>query len=79
MAFTKVFIPYGAYWSTPFVRWQGSFAHLHALELAGEIARRGLAERDISPKRLDSIVLGMTIPQKHCFYGAPWVAALCVW
>ena len=26
----KAEIPYGAYWSTPFVRWQGSFAHLHS-------------------------------------------------
>ena len=27
----KAEIPYGAYWSTAFVRWQGSFAHLHSV------------------------------------------------
>ena len=26
----KAEIPYGAYWSTPFARWQGSFANLVA-------------------------------------------------
>ena len=30
----KSYIPYGAYWATPFARWQGSFAGLHALEFA---------------------------------------------
>ena len=25
----NAYIPYGAYWSTPFARWQGAFAHLH--------------------------------------------------
>jgi hypothetical protein len=24
----------------------------------------------------DGIILGMTIPQKHCFYGAPWLAGM---
>ena len=77
MAFTKAYIPYGAYWSTPFVRWQGSFAHLHAMKLAGETAQRALKERHISPEVFDSIVFGMTVPQKHAFYGGPWMAALC--
>ena len=29
MQFHKVYIPYGGYWSTPFVKWQGNFASLH--------------------------------------------------
>ena len=33
-------IPYGAYWSTPFSRWQGAFAHLHSLEFAAYTTRR---------------------------------------
>ena len=32
-------IPYGAYWSTPFARWQGSLAHLHSVEFAAHVAR----------------------------------------
>jgi acetyl-CoA acetyltransferase family protein len=76
MAFTKAYIPYGAYWSTPFVRWQGSFASKHAMEFAGEIAQRALAEREISPEIFETVVFGMTVPQHHCFYGGPWMAAL---
>ncbi len=77
MPFTKAYIPYGAYWSTPFVRWQASFAHLHAMKFAGETAQRALKERNISAEVFDSIVFGMTVPQKHSFYGGAWMAALC--
>jgi len=69
-------IPYGAYWSTPFARWQGSFASLHAMKFAGEIATRALKERSISPEVFETVVFGMTVPQHHCFYGGPWMAAL---
>jgi acetyl-CoA acetyltransferase family protein len=76
MFFEKAYIPYGGYWSTPFCRWQGSFAHLNAIPFAAEIARRALEERDISPQVFDSLYLGITVPQKHAFYGGPWLAGL---
>ncbi len=76
MAFSKAFIPYGAYWSTPFSKWQGSFAALHPLKLAGEVGAKVLADKDIDPKGFDSVFLGWTIPSVSCFYGGPWVAAL---
>jgi len=76
MSFQKAFIPYGGYWSTPFCRWQGSFAHLNAIPFTAEIATRALAEREISPKVFDLLLLGMTVPQKHSFYGGPWLAGL---
>jgi hypothetical protein len=76
MKFEKVFIPYGGYWSTPFVRWQGSFANTHPIPLAAETATRALKERHIAPDVFDALFLGMTIPQKSSFYGAPWLAAL---
>jgi len=76
MPFRKAFIPYGGYWSTPFCRWQGSFAHLNTIPFAAEIARRALEEREISPKVFDRLLLGMTVPQKHSFYGGPWLAGL---
>ena len=38
-------IPYGAYWSTPFARWQGSLAHLHSVEFAAHVVARELARR----------------------------------
>lgn len=76
MALEKAYIPYDAYWSTPFCRWQGSFAHLHSMEFAAQICRDALRTRGISPKIFDQIVLGMTVPQKSSFYGAPWVAGM---
>jgi len=76
MAFEKAYIPYGAYWSTPFVKWQGHFATLHPAKFAAEVARRALAERDIAPETFTALYLGMTVPAKHAFYGAPWVAGM---
>lgn len=76
MAYERAFIPYDAYWSTPFCRWQGSFAHLHSMVFAAEVCKGALAGRGISPAVFDEIVLGMTIPQKSSFYGAPWMAGM---
>ena len=76
MFFQKAYIPYGGYWCTPFCRWQGSFAHLNAVPFAAEIAVRSLEEREISPQVFHSVVLGLTVPQKHSFYGGPWLAGL---
>ena len=76
MVLDKAYIPYDAYWSTPFCRWQGSFAHLHAMEFAADISKGALKSRGISPNIFDQVVLGMTVPQKSGFYGAPWMAAM---
>ncbi len=72
----KAFIPYGAYWSTPFVRWQGAFAHLHSIEFAAFVARNELAARQWAPDMFDFCAYGMTVIQPNCFYGAPWFTAM---
>ena len=72
----KAEIPYGAYWSTPFTRWQGSLAHLHSVEFAAHVARRELARRRIDATRFDYGVLGFSVPQKQSFYGMPWLMGL---
>ena len=69
MRFEKAFIPYGGYWSTPFCKWQGSLSTFNSIELAGQAARKALAERDIPAGGLDAIVLGTTVPQKHGLFG----------
>jgi acetyl-CoA acetyltransferase len=69
-------IPYGAYWSTPFARWQGAFADLHSVRFAAHVARRELAARGIDPRTFDYGVLGLTVPQQHAFYGLPWLAGM---
>jgi acetyl-CoA acetyltransferase family protein len=66
-------IPYGAYWSTPFARWQGSLAHLHSLQFAAWVAKGALARRSIDPSVFDHAALGMTVPQRGSFYGLPWL------
>jgi acetyl-CoA acyltransferase len=72
----KAEIPYGAYWSTPFARWQGSFANLHSIEFAAHVAKAELAKRKIDPKLFDYGALGFSVPQKHSFYGLPWLTGL---
>ncbi|MCK4692378.1 MAG: thiolase family protein [Anaerolineales bacterium] len=76
MFFQKSYIPYGGYWSTPFCRWQGSFAHLNAVPFAAEIAMRALEERNISSQVFNSLYFGTTVPQMHSFYGGPWLSGL---
>jgi acetyl-CoA acetyltransferase family protein len=76
MSFKEAYIPYGGYWSTPFCRWQGSFANQHAIVFAAEITKRALEDRNIQPAEFDGLILGMTIPQPHCFYGAPWLSGM---
>lgn len=70
------FIPYGAAWSTPFCRWQGGLSHLHSLEFAAWVARRELARRELPAGLFDHAILGTTVPQKHAFYGVPWLTGL---
>ena len=69
-------IPYGAYWSTPFARWQGALASLNALELAAQVVRSEIQRRGIAPGAFDHGVLGFSVPQKHSFYGLPWLAGM---
>ncbi len=69
-------IPYAAYWSTPFCKWQGSLSHLHSLKFAAHVAKQQLSEREWQSDWFDHAVLGTTIPQPHSFYGAPWLCGL---
>jgi acetyl-CoA acetyltransferase family protein len=72
----KCEIPYGAYWSTPFARWQGAFANLDSLRFAAYTLKRELARRNIPGEAVEHGVLGFTVPQKSSFYGMPWVAGM---
>jgi acetyl-CoA acetyltransferase len=74
--FEHVEIPYGCYWSSPFVRWQGTLQHLHAVKFAAHVASRELARRDIDPQSFDAGVLGISVYQHQSFYGTPWFMGL---
>ena len=43
---TKAYIPYRGYYSTPFVRWQGSLANEHSIVLGANTSRRFSSRRD---------------------------------
>lgn len=70
------YIPYGGYWSTPFAKWQGSLSHLNSVEFAARVAADELARRKIPADGFDMAVLGITIPQRQSFFGAPWMTAM---
>jgi acetyl-CoA acetyltransferase len=76
MSLQNTFIPYGAYWTTPFCRWQGSFAGTHAIKLAAQVGSTFLEQRGIAPQALDGLHLGITVHQKSDFYGGPWLAGM---
>ncbi len=76
MQFPDVWIPYGAYWSSPFCAWQGSFASQAPIPFAAELAAKALAERDIQASAIDGLCLGTTVISRYSFYGAPWFAGL---
>ena len=72
----ETYVPYGGYWSSPFCRWQGTLQTESSLELVARTAKAFFDRRKMSVDALDGIVLGFTVPQKHGFYGAPWVAGM---
>jgi acetyl-CoA acetyltransferase len=74
--FTKTYIPYKGYWSSPFSRWQMSFASSHAIELGAATTRKFLELRGYEASMFDGAVLGMTVGQYKWFHGTPWFCAL---
>src|SRR5205085_12463677 len=67
-------MPVRAAWSSPFVRWQGPTADLNSLDLAHQVTARALEAQGVEWP-IQELVLGLTIPQKESFYGAPTLAA----
>jgi len=76
VATMNAYIPYRAYWSTPFAKWQGSLAHLNPLNLVAQAGQRALARRQIPVEMIDLAILGLTNPYKGSFYGLPYVTGL---
>jgi len=72
MRFDDVVIPLDAAWSSPFVRWQGPAAELSSLDVAAQVTSKAL---EGSSWEVDELVLGLTVPQRQSFYGAPTLAA----
>ena len=77
MPLKRTFIPYGAYFSSPFCRWQGAFASENAVSLAARTTRAFLKRKQIAAEAFDSVVLGITVPQKHTAKRHKLFAAAC--
>ncbi|HBA89684.1 MAG TPA: acetyl-CoA acetyltransferase [Geobacter sp.] len=73
---TKAFIPYRGYYSTPFVRWQGSLANEHAVVLGAATTKRFMEAKGWDPAMLDYVLVGSTVYQQQWFYTGPWAAAM---
>jgi acetyl-CoA acetyltransferase family protein len=74
--YSKAYIPYRGYYSSPFARWQGSLQNEHPVELVAATAKKWLAQKKFDPKMFDYLLLGKTVTQRHTFYAAQWAAAL---
>lgn len=77
--FSKAYLPYGGYYSTPFCRWQGTMQNENAIELGAKTARKWFLEKKkIDPTVIDYLYFGITIPQLHFFYAHNWAAGMLV-
>ncbi len=74
--YTKAFIPYKGYYSTPFCKWQGSMANENAISFAAQISKQWFASKNLDVNMLDYCIFGNTIGQHRQFYASPWSAAL---
>ncbi|MDT3698626.1 MAG: thiolase family protein [Thermincola sp.] len=74
--YTKAFIPYGGYYSSPFVRWQGSISNENSIELGAATAKRWLSSKNLQAEMFDYLIVGTTVGQLHSFYAAPLAASL---
>ncbi len=76
-SYTKAFIPYGGYYSTPFSRWQGSMQYDNAVSLGANTARKWFLEkRGIDPTVVDYLYFGTTVAQNHWFCAHNWASSI---
>jgi acetyl-CoA acetyltransferase family protein len=75
-SYTKAYIPYKGYYSTPFSRWQGSMQYDNAVELGAATARRWFLEKKIDPAVLDYMYFGSTVAQNHWFVAHNYAASI---
>lgn len=75
-AYTKAYIPYKGYYTTPFSRWQGSMQYDNAVELAANTAKRWFLEKKVDPAILDYMYFGSTVAQNHWFVAHNYAASI---
>ncbi|MBW1720650.1 MAG: thiolase family protein [Deltaproteobacteria bacterium] len=76
--FTKAFIPFRGYYSSPFCRWQGTLQNENSIVLGAKTANRWLKSKGIPFNILNTMYYGTTIAQPCMFYSHNWAAAMMV-
>jgi acetyl-CoA acetyltransferase len=76
--FTKAYIPYSGYYSSPFCKWQGTFQNENSVVLGASTARNWFLQKGIDPTILDYLVFGQTVVQHQSFHGHNWASAMVV-
>ena len=75
--FSKAYIPYRGYYSSPFCKWQGSLQYDNAIELGAKTSKRWFEEKGLDPAaEIDYLYLGITVGQHRVFFGSTWAAHL---
>jgi acetyl-CoA acetyltransferase len=73
---TKAYIPFRGYYSTPFVRWQGTLANENSIVLGAATSKRFFDARKWDPKMVEYVIVGSTVYQKQWFYSGPWASGM---
>jgi acetyl-CoA acetyltransferase len=76
--FTKAYIPYGGYYSSPFCRWQGSLQNENSIVLGASTARKWFLSRNLDSTIVDYMYFGMTVSQHRMLHSHNWAAAMLV-
>ena len=75
--YTKAYIPYGGYYSSPFCRWQMSMQHDNACLLGPKTARRWFLEKkSLDPTIIDYLYFGTTVAQHYWFHSHQMAGAI---
>lgn len=74
--FSKAFIPYNGYYSSPFCKWQGTLQNQNAIELGAKTARSWFLKKQIDPTIIDYLYFGNTVAQHRSFHSHNWAAAM---
>jgi len=56
MPLQNSYIPYRAYWSSPFCRWQGALSQINSVELLARAVNRFCDDRQVSTESFDGLV-----------------------
>lgn len=74
--FENSFIPYAAYYTSPYSRYGKSFKNYNSIKLSAETSKKWFTSKNIDPKTIDYVIYGTSVHQHYGFWAGPWSAAL---